>query len=526
MLYTGNNNNEKGQQGVSEQLETLRKKLLSAISQRQTIEVTRQEQVATLAQFIAKLSLVCKGIDLELDNRLASFRKQLSQGGNFQELGPIINELTTLLARHEANLESQLRQLYSCVNQAGVNLQQRKGLPGESRRTLRDLLNKHLQDVQTPLDFIPVFARLIYIYDEVLNACNTAQGDACPQVVAHFAAELTQLSVEISVQGEFAEQMRTLKHNINAATEFEQLLSASIELTRIIITSLSRERRSAQHFLAALNQSLGELQQLLTNTVDKSRQLDSKISAVYQQIDENINQLSQHTELATNIAELKNTVESRLANLTAQLLNKEQLEAEHRDTLHQGLQSMQSRMQDLEQQVQQYEASLERQRLMNMQDGLTKLPNRLAFDERFDLEFKQCQLNAAPLCLVVIDVDHFKLINDTYGHSAGDKTLLVLASAMKKAIRSSDFIARYGGEEFVLVMPNVDLENVVRPLEKLRTSVKSIPFKFKDKQVQITISIGATQVKANDTALSAFDRADQALYEAKHAGRDRLVVKQ
>ncbi|WP_105188966.1 GGDEF domain-containing protein [Pseudoalteromonas sp. T1lg48] len=511
---------------MSEQLEALRKKLHSAISQRQTIEMTRQEQVSTLAQFIAKLSLVCKGIDLELDNRLASFRKHLQQGAHFQELGPIIAELTTLLARHEAKIEAQLRQLHTCVNQAGVNLQKRQGLPNESRRTLRDLLNTHLHEVQTPLDFIPVFARLVSIYDQVLSASNATDGKDNAEEVAHFANELTQLSTEVSVQGEFIEQMRALKHNINAATEFEQLLAASIELTRIIVTSLSRERRSAQHFLAALNESLSELQQLLANTVDKSRQLDSKISAVYQQIDENINQLSQHTELATNIAELKSTVESRLASLTAQLINKEQLEAEHRDALHQGLQSMQSRVQNLEQQVQQYEASLERQRLMNLQDGLTKLPNRLAFDERLDLELKQCQRNGAPLCLVVIDVDLFKSINDTYGHSAGDKTLQVLASAMKKAIRSSDFIARYGGEEFVLVMPNVDLENVVLPLEKLRASVKSIPFKFKDKQVQITVSIGATQVKANDTALSAFDRADQALYEAKHAGRDRLVVKQ
>ncbi|WP_105254660.1 GGDEF domain-containing protein [Pseudoalteromonas sp. T1lg75] len=511
---------------MSEQLEALRKKLHSAISQRQTIEVTRQEQVSILAQFIAKLSLACKGIDLELDNRLATFRKQLQQGAHFQELGPIIAELSTLLTRHEANLEAQLRQLQSCVEQAGSKLQQRKGLPDDSRRTLRELLNTHLQDVHTPLDFIPLFSRLVNIYDQVLNASNTTEGRDHAGEIAHFANELTQLSTEVSVQGEFIEQMRTLKHNINAATEFEQLLSASIELTRIIVTSLSRERRSAQHFLATLNESLSELQQLLTNTVDKSRQLDSKISAVYQQIDENINQLSQHTEFATDIAELKSTVELRLASLTAQLVNKEQLEAEHRDALHQGLQSMQSRVQDLEQQVQHYEASLERQRLMNMQDGLTKLPNRIAFDERFDLELKHCHRNGTPLCLVVIDVDHFKSINDTYGHSAGDKTLLVLASAMKKAIRSSDFIARYGGEEFVLVMPNVDLDNVVRPLEKLRASVKSIPFKFKDKQVQITVSIGATQVKANDTALSAFDRADQALYEAKHAGRDRLVVQQ
>nr|WP_275444183.1 GGDEF domain-containing protein [Pseudoalteromonas sp. MM17-2] len=185
---------------------------------------------------------------------------------------------------------------------------------------------------------------------------------------------------------------------------------------------------------------------------------------------------------------------------------------------------MQSQVEALEQQVAQYETKLERQRLVSLQDGLTKLPNRIAFDERMDLELKHFKRHQTPLCLVVIDVDHFKSINDNYGHSAGDKTLQVLATAMKKSIRSTDFIARFGGEEFVMLMPNVSINNVVRPLEKLRHTIRSIPFKFKNEQVQITVSIGVTQINADDTALSAFDRADKALYEAKNAGRDRLIL--
>ena len=482
--------------------------------------------MGTLAQFIAKLSLVCKGIDIELDNRLAGFRRHLQKGANFNELSPIIHDLNVMLARHEANVEAQYRELHSSVNQAGVRLQKRKGIPDESRRTLRDLLNKHLANAKTPLDFVPLFERLVNIYDEVLDIKSGGDTEPNGQDIQHLADELTHISSEISVQGDFAESLRAIKTNITNATSLDDLLSASIELMRIIISSLSKERKSAQHFLASLNQSLADLQQLLTNTSDKSLKLDSKINDVYKQIDDNISQLSLSAEHATDITELKETVENRLAKLTEHLLNKEQLEAQQRDTLQEGLQSMQSRVHDLEQQVESYETTIERQRIMSMQDGLTKLPNRLAFDERLDIELEQVKQTNAAVSLVVIDVDHFKSINDKYGHSAGDKTLLVLATAMKKAIRSTDFIARFGGEEFVIIMPNVDIANVVRPLDKLRSNIKGIPFKFKNEQVQITVSIGATQMLANDTALSAFDRADLALYEAKNNGRDRLVIKQ
>ncbi|MFY8274814.1 diguanylate cyclase [Pseudoalteromonas sp. SSDWG2] len=516
--------------GVTGQLEALRKKLSSAISQRQSLETTRQEQVATLASLISKLSLVCKGIDIELDNRLAGFRRLLQQGAGYTDLNPIIDELVTLVSRHETSVEEQFTQLQASIQKAGVRLQQRKGVPDESRRNLRELLNKHLVNIKTPMGLIPLFERLVNIYDEVLCAKDAVtDNDATGKVnaeVRRFSDELMELCSEISVQGDLANMVTNIKTAINHASDLEQLLNASVELMRVIILSLSQERKSAQNFLSALNQSLADLQQLLINTADKSRQIDERIKDVYRQIDDNITALSAHTEQATCIEDLKGTVELRLASLTKQLVDKEQLEAQQRDTLQQGLQSMRSRVKDLEQQVESYETTIEKQRLMSLQDALTRLPNRLAFDERLDIELNHVKRTNVPVSLVVIDVDHFKSINDTYGHSAGDKTLLVLASAMKKAIRNTDFIARFGGEEFVIIMPHVGIEHIERPLEKLRSTIRSIPFKFKNKQVQITVSIGATQILTSDTALSAFDRADNALYEAKNSGRDRLIIKQ
>ena len=94
---------------------------------------------------------------------------------------------------------------------------------------------------------------------------------------------------------------------------------------------------------------------------------------------------------------------------------------------------------------------------------------------------------------------------------------------MSRTLRETDFIARYGGEEFVVLLPGIEANNLDMPLDKLRNVVKSIPFRFKDDKVEITISIGTTLFRSGDTPTDAFERADKALYEAKNGGRDRII---
>ena len=142
-----------------------------------------------------------------------------------------------------------------------------------------------------------------------------------------------------------------------------------------------------------------------------------------------------------------------------------------------------------------------------------------------DIEFKRWTRYGYQLCLAVVDIDFFKRINDSYGHSAGDKTLKVIATALKKSLRTTDFIARFGGEEFVILMPETKLGDMEVPLNKIRSIIKKIPFKFKGKDVTITISIGVTEFKEKDNSLQAFDRADAALYEAKNSGRDKVILR-
>jgi diguanylate cyclase len=117
-------------------------------------------------------------------------------------------------------------------------------------------------------------------------------------------------------------------------------------------------------------------------------------------------------------------------------------------------------------------------------------------------------------------VDHFKKINDRYGHQAGDKVLRIIAKRLTDQVRESDFVARYGGEEFVVLLPEADPASALAVAEKLRKSIDDLEFHYRDEPVPITISCGIATFRQNDDPESVFRRADAALYRAKEAGRN------
>lgn len=513
---------------VTDNTAQLEKKLGQAIKTRKALESARKHQVDVLSQFAAKLSLGCKGQDVALDNQLAKFRSALNKGMDFDEFAPLIDNMTAMLKQQEAVNSANQRQLLQSITESGKQLQRVKGLPEDGRRMLRHLLDHEL-DVQSTNDFLPILDKLISIYHKTLQskaAVLTDTTNNVPQGNPDIASELLALANELIFDDDVASEVKVIKNNISLNDNTDILLESALGIIRIIAKSIARERQSAQGFLVSLNQTLEELHASIISTTKNSRTMSDELSGLNKQIESKIKNLNEQTQKATSMTELKALVDGELKVLSQDLVKREQLERADKEALFASFEQINDRINVLESKVSNYKKRLSEQRFKSLLDGLTKLPNRAAFDDRFNQEFHLFDLQKTDITLVVIDVDHFKSINDKYGHSAGDKTLQVIARALKKSIRKTDFIARYGGEEFVLLMPGMPLAQAKEPLEKVRTTIKSIPFKFKEKQVQITISLGATQFKEGDTTLSAFDRADNALYEAKNSGRDRICLRE
>lgn len=153
-------------------------------------------------------------------------------------------------------------------------------------------------------------------------------------------------------------------------------------------------------------------------------------------------------------------------------------------------------------------------------DGLTQIFNRRYLLEQLDREVSRAKRYRRALSLILFDIDHFKQINDTSGHLAGDYVLKQLATVVQGKIRREDLLARFGGEEFAIVLPEIDAENAVLFGEKVRKIIEKASFKFEDTKLQVTVSVGVSATEENDDASSLVKRTDAKLYEAKVAGRN------
>ncbi len=159
---------------------------------------------------------------------------------------------------------------------------------------------------------------------------------------------------------------------------------------------------------------------------------------------------------------------------------------------------------------------------LSVTDPLTRLYNRRRFESDIVREYARAKRYKSPLSLAIIDIDFFKKINDTYGHSCGDYVLSELAYLMINNFRQTDIICRYGGEEFAVILTETPATNVIIPLERLRKTVESYNFKYQGQLLNITISIGVSSNINFADALQMFDDADNALYEAKKLGRNMI----
>lgn len=162
-------------------------------------------------------------------------------------------------------------------------------------------------------------------------------------------------------------------------------------------------------------------------------------------------------------------------------------------------------------------------RFLSVTDPLTGLYNRRHFEDTIEREFLRASRYNNHLSFAIIDVDFFKKVNDTYGHSTGDYVLKEVAYLILQNLRKTDMVFRYGGEEFTVIITETPKEKAIIPLERLRKAVEDYPFSYNSQNINVTISIGISEVCKNITTVhQLFDDADKALYKAKENGRNQI----
>lgn len=235
----------------------------------------------------------------------------------------------------------------------------------------------------------------------------------------------------------------------------------------------------------------------------------------------NLQMIRESVAEADSINTLQRTIESRLDEIDTTVTSFTERESERADKAEKASSELEAQLQRMESETHQLRQSLEAARTEAIIDPLTGVSNRRAYEDRMQIEYSRWKRNHTPLVLAVMDIDHFKKINDNFGHPIGDKVLKVVAGRLQQQVRESDFFGRIGGEEFAFLLVDSTIDNALEKTETLRKSIQECNFRIKKKKFQVTMSIGLAQFKGKDTVQTVYQRADQALVQAKKSGRNQ-----
>lgn len=301
-----------------------------------------------------------------------------------------------------------------------------------------------------------------------------------------------------------------------AVDRFGQTVAERVVPKRIL-SHFDKHKATIAGFIGDQKDYIDEREAELRNIIDLLTRamvsMDVENDAYHQKILEQGEKMEQITRL-DDIRKIKSALEKEVLTL--------------RETVRQKQDGEQARIESLSGQVKILRQELEAAKEESRRDGLTGTYNRKAFDDHLQSLVERNLIHRQDFALLVLDIDDFKKVNDTYGHPVGDRVILAMANTCNHMIRSDDFLARYGGEEFVILLPGASRRNAARKAKQICNTINSTRYTLdqdaRGGSLSLTVSIGVTAFKRGDSAATVLERADRALYKAKSAGKNMVAT--
>lgn len=359
---------------------------------------------------------------------------------------------------------------------------------------------------------------------DILFALPDSPEPSYSSVARHIEETLIGLLDDLTLPERHRPQAEAMRERLKHGLNWYELIPILDDLATLMLAITDSGQHEFEAYLQQLNERLEAFQSNLQAASAGHADNSSAARAMDTQIREQVDGLQTSVQEAADLDDLKQVLENHLEGLLGTMDQHQKQRDAREQEVAARLKGLSERVAHMEQEAQGFREHLEEQRQKALIDPLTGLPNRAAWSERLEHEIKQWQQHGNTLSLAMLDLDHFKRINDNYGHLAGDKVLKIIATVLRKRLRGPDFIARFGGEEFVLLLPATPPAVGAKLLENLRAAIEACPFHFKGERVTITISMGMTTFRSGEHSDLVLKRADQALYRAKNAGRNRVEL--
>jgi diguanylate cyclase len=378
---------------------------------------------------------------------------------------------------------------------------------------------KGLEELLDPL------SQAVTILD--LQPANPAAAPEPPPASGSEAESTLSLLDQLALLPELRPMIAQLRADAPSALAGADLVRLLERVTRLASeqrAAAQREKLELEHLLQQMTSRLDEIAAHLAGEVEEQNAAQDDTEKLNLLVSGEVEELKTNVMRAVDLPAMRDQVTLRLDAINGHLHEFRGREESRIKTYRERVGRMRSRIRELERESHSLHISLQEEQRLAMIDALTGIPNRAAYDDRIEQEFRRWKRFGRTISILAWDIDRFKGINDSYGHKAGDRVLRVFGQQLAKHVRETDFVARYGGEEFVMLLVGSSPAEAHTVADKIRIEIAQLGFHFHDKPVTVTASCGITNFIAEDTPDAAFDRADRALYQAKEAGRNRCVV--
>ena len=435
-----------------------------------------------------------------LQNLLRSWGQGREQeNGNGSETAPPENAVSRASTAEPANLLPELRELFAFTLETAIAAQlvESPVLSTDAKALAADIRKARNEDQIA--DFLTRLKRFTFKL-ELLAEDQAELRRSLLSLLRLLVENMTELVLDdrwLHGQIEVVREIIDKPLSQRAVDDAERRLKEVIYKQSMLKASLFDARESIKQMLAGFVDQLASFAEVTSDYHDKIEGYAGKISA------------------ANDISDL----ESVLGEVMHETRNIQINALRSRDELR----STQKKVQESEARIRELEAELENTSNLVRYDQLTGTLNRRGLEEMFEKETARSKRHDTLLCVGLLDIDNFKKLNDTMGHDTGDEALIHLATVCRDTLRPQDTVARYGGEEFIVLLPETPLEDAISALTRLQRELTKKFFMHDNEKVLITFSAGVTQMLPEDSQASVIKRADEAMYEAKKTGKNRVV---
>jgi diguanylate cyclase (GGDEF)-like protein len=306
--------------------------------------------------------------------------------------------------------------------------------------------------------------------------------------------------------------------------DFNTALTALLDALSEHVVTLEKRQHKVSSFIEDVFSKFSGLQKELTSSFSGSIRFVEKDLEIDKKLLGDAEDMHKVLKSEESIDYLRARMLESFSNFVDTFGAKTESKKDHLDTISKEYNTVNSELEEYKKQVSKLQNDLNKYKTESITDHLTGLYNRKFMDIKFAEEIDRFRRTNVPFCVMLVDIDHFKGVNDTYGHLIGDQVLKHLSKLLKENTRKTDFAFRYGGEEFMVLLTNADVRNAAHVAEQIRKKLEATNFSLKEKSFNVTASFGISLFEKTDTAESAVKRADERLYKAKQTGRNKIVV--